>query len=194
MISLLQTALAEEGSLSGLIIDEREGMPSSSLYRHRFGSLLRAYSLIGYTPDRDYRYVEINRNLRESFPQLLAEVIAGLESAGASVARDPVSQLLSVNQEFTASLVIARSFETQTGLLRWKLCFDTGLAPDITIVVRMDRSNEHPLDYYLFPSIDMNTNRLRMAEDNSLSLDAYRFESLTFLYSMAGRSPFREAA
>lgn len=194
LLSLLQTVLAEEGSLSGLIIDEREGMPSSSLYRHRFGSLLRAYSLIGYAPDRDYRYIEINRHLRESFPQLLTEVVAGLEQAGASVACDPVSQLISINGEFTASIVIARSFETQTGSLRWKLHFDTGLAPDISIVVRMDRSNKHPLDYYLFPSIDMNTNRLRMAEDNSLSLDAYRFDSMDFLYSMAARSPFQEAA
>jgi hypothetical protein len=33
-----------------------------------------------------------------------------------------------------------------------------------------------------------------MAEDNSLSLDAYRFESLNFLYSMAAQTPFQEAA
>jgi hypothetical protein len=47
LLALLQAVLDEEGSLSGLIIDERDGMPSSSLYRYRFGSLLRAYSLIG---------------------------------------------------------------------------------------------------------------------------------------------------
>ena len=29
-------------------------MPSPSSYRHRFGGLLRAYSLIGYAPDHDY--------------------------------------------------------------------------------------------------------------------------------------------
>jgi len=27
-----------------------------TVYRHRFGSLIRAYELIGYTPVRDYRY------------------------------------------------------------------------------------------------------------------------------------------
>ena len=98
LLSLLQVVLEEEGSLSGLIIDERDGMPSSSLYRHRFGSLLRAYSLIGYAPDRDYRYIEINRHIRESFPGLLAEIVAGLESAGGSVVCDPVSQLLTINR------------------------------------------------------------------------------------------------
>src|ERR1700730_7711799 len=194
LLSLLQAVLDEEGSLSGLIIDERDGMPSSSLYRHRFGSLLRAYSLIGYEPDRDYRYIEINRHMRESFPGLLAEIVGGIENAGASVVRDPVSHLLSINGEFTASIVLARSFETQTGSLRWQIRFDTGLVPDVTAAVRLDRSNERPLDYYILPSIDMNTSRIRMAEDNALSLDAYRFESINFLYSMAAQTSFWEAA
>jgi DNA invertase Pin-like site-specific DNA recombinase len=194
LLSLLQVVLDEEGSLSGLIIDERDGMPSSSLYRHRFGSLLRAYSLIGYAPDRDYRYIEINRHIRESFPGLLAEIVAGFEKAGGFVLCDPLSHLLSINDEFTASIVLARSFETQAGALRWQIRFDTGLAPDVTVAVRLDRSNERPLDYYILPSIDMNTGRIRMAEDNALSLDAYRFESLEFLYSMAAQTSFREAA
>jgi hypothetical protein len=194
LLALLQTVLEEEGSLSGLVIDERDNMPSSSMYRSRFGSLLRAYTLIGYLPDRDYRYVEINRTLRQSYPKLLAEVTAGLQNGGGHVFCDPVSELLFINNEFTASLVIARSLETKDGSLRWRLRFDTGLVPDITIAVRMDRSNEQPQDYYIFPSIDLNTNRLRLAEDNALSLDAYRFNSLDFFYSMAARSTFREAA
>ncbi|WP_309500883.1 MULTISPECIES: recombinase family protein [Bradyrhizobium] len=112
LLSLLQAVLDEEGALSGLIIDERDGMPSSSLYRSRFGSLLRAYSLIGYEPDRDYRYIEINRHIRESFHAILAEIVAGLENAGGFVVCDPISHLLSINREFTASIVLARSFET----------------------------------------------------------------------------------
>jgi hypothetical protein len=194
LLSLLQRILEEEGSLSGLIIDEREEMPSSSLYRHRFGSLLRAYSLIGYAPDRDYRYIEVNRHIRESFPALLAEIKSGFEKAGGHVVCGPLSQLLSVNGEFTASIVLARSFETPAGALRWQIRFDTGLAPDITVAIRLDRSNERPLDYYILPSIDMNASRIRMAEDNPFSLDAYRFESLEFLYSMATQTSFWEAA
>ena len=109
--------------------------------------------------------------IRESFPSLLAEIVAGFENVGGTVACDPATQLLSINQEFTASIVLAQSFETQAGALRWQIQFDTGLAPDITIAVRLDRSNQRPLDYYILPSIDMNTNRIRMAEDNALSLD-----------------------
>jgi DNA invertase Pin-like site-specific DNA recombinase len=194
LLTLLQTVLEEEGSLSGLIIDERDGMPSSGLYRHRFGSLLRAYSLIGYAPDRDYRFIEINRRIRESLPRLVADIVAGLEGAGGLVSCSPITHLLSINEEFTASVVLARSFETRAGSLRWEIRFDSGLAPDVTVAVRLDRSNQQPLDYYILPSIDMNTGRLRMAEDNALSLDAYRFDSLEFLYSMAAQTSFSEAA
>jgi DNA invertase Pin-like site-specific DNA recombinase len=194
LLSLLQAVLEDEGSLSGLIIDEREGMPSSSMYRNRFGSLLRAYELIGYRPERDYRYIEVNRHLRQSFPKVLADIVAGLEAAGGSVVRDPITELLFINREFTASIVLARSFETQAGSLRWQVRLDTGLAPDVTVAVRMDRSNAEALDYYILPSIDITGIQVRMAEDNALSLDAYRFDSLDFFYSMAARALFQEAA
>jgi hypothetical protein len=186
--------LEQQGVLSGLVIDERDEMPSSSVYRHRFGSLLRAYELIGYEPDRDYRYIEINRALRRSHPQIVAEIIAGVESAGGSAVQDATSDLLSINGEFTASVAIARSFATPSGSLRWRIRMDVGLIPDITIAIRMDELNKAPLDYYLLPSIDMSVSRLKLAEQNGLSLDAYRFENLDFFFALSGRAKFVEAA
>lgn len=47
LLSFLRTILQEEGSLSGLVIDERSDMPSSSAYRYRFGSFNP-----GIQPDR----------------------------------------------------------------------------------------------------------------------------------------------
>ncbi len=52
--------------------------------------------------------------------------------------------------------------------------------PDITIVVRMDADNRLPLDFYLFPRLDVASDRVRLAEDNGLSLDAYRFDTLDY--------------
>jgi DNA invertase Pin-like site-specific DNA recombinase len=194
LLSFLRMLLEQQGVLSGLVIDERDEMPSSSVYRHRFGSLLRAYELIGYEPDRDYRYIEINRALRRSHPQIVAEIIAGVESAGGSAVQDTTSDLLSINGEFTASVAIARSFATPSGSLRWRIRMDVGLIPDITIAIRMDELNKAPLDYYLLPSIDMSVSRLKLAEQNGLSLDAYRFENLDFFFALSGRAKFAEAA
>ena len=64
LLDALRAIMKRQGTLSGLIIDEENDLPSSSAYRSRFGSLLRAYRLIGYEPERDYRYIEINKALR----------------------------------------------------------------------------------------------------------------------------------
>ena len=64
----------------------------------------------------------------------------------------------------------------------------------MTVAVRMDASNVAPLDYYVLPSIDMTEPRLRLAEDNGFSLDAYRFDDLGFFFSLAERAPFQEVA
>lgn len=73
MLALLRGLYERTGVLSGLIIDESENCPSSKAYQHRFGGLLKAYKLIGFTPDRDYRYIEINRALRQRHPTVVAD-------------------------------------------------------------------------------------------------------------------------
>jgi DNA invertase Pin-like site-specific DNA recombinase len=193
MLDVLGQLLHRQGLLSGLIIDEAEGLPSSSSYRSRFGSLLRAYSLVGYSPLRDYRFIEINRALRRLYPEVVDEIAAGFQGAGADVVRSR-HDLLTVNGEFTVSVVIVRARRTSCGNLRWRLRFDTGLRPDITVAVRMDTANRRPFDYYLFPRIDRLSAEVRMSEDNGLMLDAYRFCDLEALFQLGERAPVWEAA
>jgi len=194
MLEALRGLYASKGLLSGIVIDECDGLPSSSAYSSRFGSLLRAYSLVGFTPDRDYRYVAINRTLRQMHPDVLRQVLDGLRGQGSDAWQDLTSDSVIVNGEFSLSIVIVRCLVTPTGLLRWKMRFDTSAMSDITIVVRMDIDNRAPLDFYLFPRIDVTSERLRMAEDNGLSLDAYRFDTLDYLYEIAAPVSIAEAA
>src|SRR3546814_11799713 len=105
------------------------------------------------------------------------------------------TDLLEVNGEFSLSVVIARCKETPTGALRWRLRFDTGLYPDITVAMRMDADNRRPLDFYIFPRIDVASGQIRLAEENGPSLDGYCFETLDTLYELAvqiGRASCRE--
>jgi hypothetical protein len=194
MLDKLRALVAVCGWLSALVIDEQEGMPSSGAYRRRFGSLVRAYSLIGFSPRRDFRYLEINRRLRSLYPGFIEQVLSGIKEAGGDVDQDPNTDLLWVNNEFTVSVVISRWFSTPAGSSRWKLRFDTGLKPDITVAVRMAPSNVDALDYYLFPRLDFSHGALRMAEENGLHLDAYRFETLQPLFELTRRRVLRRAA
>ncbi|WBO22516.1 recombinase family protein [Sphingomonas abietis] len=194
MLDLLRSILEGHGELSGLIIDEAEGCPSSSAYRTRFGGLLRAYALVGFSPDRSYRYLEINRKLRALHPTVVAEIVAGVLDAGGRVTGDAETDLLNVNGEIAVSVVVMRSIFTSAGSTRWKLRLDTALDPDLTIAVRMDAHNDRPMDFYLLPRLDMREATLRLCEHNGLSLDAYRFDTLERFYSMTARAPLPRAA
>lgn len=194
MLSRLAELARHHGSLSGLVIDEADGCPSSSAYQHRFGNLLRAYMLIGYTPARDYRYVETNKFLRSLYPGLVSDTVSKIEQTGGLVICDPATDLLTINNEFTASLIITRCSKTGCGALRWKVRFDTSLRPDITIAMRMEPNNQQILDYYLLPRLDFSVDRVRIAEENDLHLDAYRTDSLDQFLELTARTNIRRAA
>jgi hypothetical protein len=190
----LRRILQENGYLSGLLIDEADTDASSAAYRSRFGSLLRAYQLIGFTPARDYRYIEINRELRRLHPEVLAAVVAGIERSGGTVVTNAASDLLTINDEFSLSLVVVRCRQTEAGSLRWHIHLDTGLLPDLTVAVRMEAGNKQALDFYLLPQHDMTLPRLRLAQDNGVSLDSYRYDTLDALYELTGRIHLLEVA
>jgi DNA invertase Pin-like site-specific DNA recombinase len=193
MLISLRSLFQIRGLLSGLIIDEADDLPSSSAYRSRFGGLLRAYALVGYAPERDYRYIEINKALRRLHPTIVEEIQTNLATRG-NVQRNSDNDLLLVNNEFSLSVVIVRCRETRAGRSRWRIRLDAGLKPDITAAVRMAPGNQRPLDFYLFPHVDFASAIIRLAEDNELSLDAYQFETLDPLYELAARTPITEVA
>jgi DNA invertase Pin-like site-specific DNA recombinase len=194
MLEKLRSLHVREGWLSGLVIDEAEDMPSSSDYRYRFGSLVRAYSLIGYIPDRDLRFIEINRQLRQYHARVIAEVSQKIVELKGFVRPDPDTDLLCVNGELQVSIVIARCQKLPNGKFSWMARLDTGLRPDLTIIIRMDQTNEQPFDYYLLPGLDVETPQLRLKEQNSLALDSFRFDDLEGFFVLTKRTAIPEAA
>lgn len=194
LIERLLGLYRHRGFLSGLVIDEAEGMPSSAVYAHRFGSLIRAYQMVGFTPGRDYQYLEVNRFLRRLHPKIVAEAESEMESLGGRLYRDPATDLLDVNHEFSVSLALARCQTGENGRRRWKIRFDTGLLPDLTVAVRLAPGNEEPFDYYLLPRLHFAQPRLSLAEHNAVELESYRFDTLEYLYGMAAQIRLRRAA
>jgi hypothetical protein len=196
MLEKLRQLFQKHGHISGILIDETEELPSSAAFRHRFGSLVSAYRLVGYDPLIDYSFIEINRKLRAQHPELVKQVIEKLGSLGAVVVCDAETDLIHVNGEIRISIVLCRHQTTATGSSRWLIRLDDGLKPDITIAVRMDATNEGIRDYYLLPAIDMNwkNKRLRMGDENGVYLDTYCFETLDYFFGMAEHTQIEEAA
>ncbi|MHB9038655.1 MAG: recombinase family protein [Armatimonadota bacterium] len=193
LIDWLRGIYQRHGRLSALIIDEYEG-PSSSTFTNRFGSLIRAYQMVGYIPDHDYTYIEINKQLRKLHPMIMDQIMGGISSVNAAVTHDEETDLLTVNGEFTISVVIARCIQRPGGSFRWIIRLDIDLNPDITVAVRMDTINSRPIDYYVLPSTDISSEKLRLAETNGLFFDSYRFDDLDYLIDLSRRVSIREVA
>ena len=187
MLAQLRSVLEKNGLISGILIDEHDNMPSSSAYRHRFGSLLRAYELVGYSPNIDYGYIEVNRYLRKKHPEIVQEVISALSDIDVKVGRNPDNDLLVLDGELVVSLVLSRYLRTQTGASRWLVRLENTYRPDVTIVARMDEQNQGIKDYYLFPDLGRFCTRLRLAEDNAVFFDTYRFATLEYFHSFVER-------
>ncbi len=194
MVERLRSILGAHGYLSGALINDSDGVPSSGAYRSRFGSLVRAYQMAGYTPDRDYEYIEINRRLRHVYPHLLGDVVQDLESVGATIEQDVRSNLLLINGLYSAAIVLTRCRQTASGSLRWLIRLGETPPADIVIVVRMDPANDQPSDYYLIPRLDIEWSKLLLHEHNGAYIDTYRFETLAFFLGMAECVRIEEAA
>jgi DNA invertase Pin-like site-specific DNA recombinase len=194
MIERLVRLLKTHGRLSGPIIDESDEVLSSTSYRTRFGSLVRAYQLAGYTPDRDLEYIQINRRLREAHPRFLHGIVEDLERLGATVRLDDSSPWLQINDLYTAALVLVRCRQRGTRPTTWLVRLNTNPPPDVTIIVRMDLANQNPCDYYLFPRLDLEGTSLALRPTNGCRIDTFRFETLEFFNGMAICQAIEDAA
>ena len=58
----------------------------------------------------------------------------------------------------------------------------------------MTCNNDSILDYYMFPSNELTKQHFRLAEENGLNLDPYRFDTLDLFTSLAARASITEAA
>jgi hypothetical protein len=72
LLDHLKALYAECGRLSGFIIDQAPALPSAATYIQRFGSLTRAYELVGYHYPRSTEFLEINRRLRQLHPEIVS--------------------------------------------------------------------------------------------------------------------------
>ncbi|MGC8625498.1 MAG: recombinase family protein [Phycisphaerae bacterium] len=188
MITKLRQLLSLNGQLSSEMIDNAEGMPTCASYRHRFGSLIDAYRLVGFDTGRDYRFIQINRTLRALYPDLLRNTISKLQEIGATVSHNEQTDRLLINDEFTALIVLSRCKSTPAGRLRWQIQLEQERPPDVTIAVRMDEDNQQPSDFFLLPFIDISVPDLRLGEFNAAPIETYRFKTLDYFIRMTART------
>lgn len=192
LLEKLKQKLESNGKLSGFIIDEDDTGPSSSVYRTRFGGLLRAYTLIGYKPEHDYSYLKINEALRSFYSEIIEDFKGEILKSNCHIDEYKYAPMLYINDEFLISVLVTKCIHMKSGKLRWKVRFDNSQKADITIVIRMNSQNISPLDFYIIPKIENEYSKMCMMETNNIRLDLYRFDNLDKLLQIITRMKVRE--
>ncbi|MBK0095033.1 recombinase family protein [Erwinia sp. S63] len=190
VLDYLKSRLSSCGKLSGFIIDEDISGPSSSVVAQRFGGLLRAYKLIGYTPERDYSFIEVNKAIRESNRREIAALQDKLQQHN-QIFND--GDILVINNNLRISVVPSKCKTLQSGNLRWFVRLERSLTPDISIVMRMNAQNSAPTDYFILPKIETMEHQLTLKENNSFLIEMYRFDDLNPLLYLLSPLPTRVA-
>jgi DNA invertase Pin-like site-specific DNA recombinase len=183
MLERLRELLSATGRLSNRIIDKAESIPRSQCYARRFGGLARAYAMIGWTPERDCSYIEPNRIVRAHRGRLIDSIEQQINNVGGSLTFCKRRRLLTINNELTVLVRVARCYKNTTGL-QWKINIKHSRGPAFLLLARLNLGDESIMDYYLLPIKDIPVNRLRIRQANLAMLEIYRCDDLDSFYTL----------
>jgi DNA invertase Pin-like site-specific DNA recombinase len=194
LIDSLRALYEDRGHLTRDLIDKSLATPCGSSYITRFGGLNEAYSLVGFSPARNYGYIAAKRRIRHLHPESLDQLEASIIRLGGVVARDRVTGVFTVNNEFTISMVMVACTAMKGRSGRWEIPPEGGKPADVRIVARLERQNCTVLDYYILPRIDASSAPGMLEDYNQIEFETYRFDTLDFLHGMVESSKLRVTA
>lgn len=153
MLDVLRACFVKNGKLSIRLMKNTVGIPSAHLYRRRFGSLSRAYELVGY--DGSWRVGEwlkkrrSGRGLREDLINKIVSLSDGqvlIEDRGPAFRKR-----LRMNNGQLVSVVASPTSRNHEGRLRWLLkpVFDECLLT--TLIARFTEDRSAFKDLYVIP-------------------------------------------
>ena len=155
LLNSLKLLLASQGRLSLRLIKSSSGVPSPSTYRHRFGSLRRAYEMVGYGHPEQFGPIDLRRRTQALRDGLIAK-IAEMFPDDVSIVRPGGrwrSQLCLRNGTLL-SILVARSIRVSKDIGRWQIDPVEHEREQITLLARLDNDNRSFLDFCVLPRID----------------------------------------
>jgi len=155
LLDSLRALLVREGRLSLRLIKNSPHVPSPSSYRHRFGSLRRAYELIGYGRAGQFGSIDMRRRTQALREELVARIAAMFPDALSVVRRGGRwRSRLRLRNGLIVSVVVARSIRPWRETVRWQIDPVRHERNHITLLARMDKENRSFFDFHVLPNID----------------------------------------
>jgi DNA invertase Pin-like site-specific DNA recombinase len=154
ILNELRALLRREGRLTLQIIKKSRDTPSPSTYRKRFGSLRRAYAMIGYGSPDQFGRIDLRQNTMALREELIQRIVLASEGAISVVKlsgrwrsrlRMPGGRVLSV--------VVVRAVRVWKNAVRWIVDRHPEERRFVTLVARLTVLNDAFLDFHVFRQI-----------------------------------------
>jgi DNA invertase Pin-like site-specific DNA recombinase len=158
MLARLRAVLKKRGKLSTAIIDETVGIPTTPTYRAHFGTLRKAYSLVGYLTKHNCDFIDFREHWVAEVAELKKKIADSIEKAGKRSVTNDNDDYLLVDGKVGISFRVARRYEPErpSHSPRWNIerrrrC----LPPGWVVTIRQAEVKRTVLDYLLFPTSDL---------------------------------------
>lgn len=186
----LRSLLKKEGKLSQHLIDTSKETPSSATYHHRFGNLLEAYKLIGYTEFKNHAgMLKMRRRHRKVELALVGRIVKALRTVGRIVReRNVCRRVVCLESGVRVSVLISQCVTLPSGNLRWAIKVNRFERDYPTLLCRCTQNNRGIRDMYVMPRINtIYAHQFRIRENDPWLNSGKRIIDLSKLPSAVDR-------
>ncbi len=155
LLAALRSLLDRHGRLTARLIKEAPEMPSPSVYRGRFGSVRRAYELVGYGKPEDFSRIDIRRRTQLLREQLIDKIQA-MFPAEVSILRGGGRRRsrLRLKSGLIVAVLLSRSIGAEGRCARWLVDPVANERQHVTLIVFLNVNNNAFDNIYIFPCMD----------------------------------------
>jgi DNA invertase Pin-like site-specific DNA recombinase len=154
LLDALKRLLARHGRLSLKLVKTSPDVPSPSTYRLRFGSLRKAYELIGYGRPDQFGAIDLRRRTQALREELVARIAVLFPKQVCVVRRGGRWRTrLRMRNGRLVSVLVARCLPTKNHTLRWLVDPHISEGRVTTLVARLDMGNSSFADFHIFRNL-----------------------------------------
>ena len=155
ILESLRTLLAGTGRLSLQIIRDSPDVPSPSVLRSRFGSLRRAYELVGYGQQPKFDFIDLRRRIQSLREHLITAIAATFPNDVMIVRRGGRWRAtLLLQPSLMVSVVVSRSVRVWNNSVRWIIEPRRHERRNLVLLALMDEVNCSFEALHLLPNVD----------------------------------------
>ncbi|MGY3549427.1 MULTISPECIES: recombinase family protein [unclassified Bradyrhizobium] len=195
MLVRLRRTLFKEGRLTPAIIDRTPGLPCSATCQTHFHSFRNLYRLLGYTPKRNYEFLDSRPFWAEQRAKLVERAAAAIQAAGGRISPGGWSNCLCVNGTTCLSVRAARwtPGEKPGHAPLWSVEREACLPEGWIAAIRLSDHNKAVFDYVLFRTDGKVKRTIRFSEAARARRGILRFKTANGLVQAITRQLTKKA-